>query len=128
VAEVLMDQQTGEKQAPPEQCQSCIGSGEVGTEGGPGRCPDCGGVGFLPSPHVLVEWRARDIELGNGTGAHSAARDIRWLLAELRRSRNALMEIHSLANELDDEAGISTRIRFAANQALRLYDVKTEPK
>ena len=123
-----MDQQNGEQRVSPEQCQSCLGTGEVGSEFGPGRCPDCGGAGFLPSPHVLVEWRARDIELGNGTGAHSAARDIRWLLAELRRARDALTEIHALANELDDDGGISTRIRFTANQALRLYDVKHEQK
>ena len=123
-----MEAENGERTTTPEQCQSCLGTGEVGSEFGPGRYPDCGGAGFLPSPYVLVEWRARDIELGNGTGAHSAARDIRWLLAELRRARNALTEIHSLANELDDDGGISTRIRFTANQALRLYDVTREQK
>jgi hypothetical protein len=123
-----MENQSGAAQPAPEQCQSCLGSGEVGSEFGPGSCPDCGGAGFLPSPYVLVEWRARDIELGNGTGAHSSARDIRWLLAELRRARSALTEINSLANELDDDGGISTRIRFTANQALRLYDVTNERK
>jgi hypothetical protein len=116
------------QQATPEQCQTCIGSGEVGSEFGPASCPDCGGAGFLPSPHVLVEWRARDIELGSGTGTNAAARDVRWLLAELRRARDALNEINALANELDDEAGIATRIRFTANQALRLYDVTRERK
>ena len=112
----------------PEQCQSCLGTGEIGSEFGPGSCPDCGGAGFLPSPHALVEWRARDIELGYGTGTHSAARDIRWLLAELRRTRAALTEINALANELDDDGGIATRIRFTANQALRLYNVKRDQK
>jgi predicted nucleic acid-binding Zn-ribbon protein len=112
----------------PEQCQSCIGTGEVGSENGPVGCPDCGGVGFLPSPHVLVEWRARDIELAQSGGSTPAARDIRWLLAELRRARGALTEISSLANELEDDAGIATRIRFTANTALRLYDVTAEKK
>ena len=111
-----------------EQCQSCLGTGEVGSEFGPASCPDCGGAGFLPSPHVLVEWRARDIELGNGTGTDSAARDIRWLLAELRRARDALTKVNALANEIDDDGGIATRIRFTANQALRLYNVKRDQK
>ena len=84
----------------PEQCQSCLGTGEVGSEFGPESCPDCGGAGFLPSPHVLVEWRARD----------------------------ALTKINALANELDDGGGIATRIRFTANQALRLYTVKRDQK
>jgi hypothetical protein len=115
-------------QTSPEQCQSCLGTGELGSEFGPASCPDCGGAGFLPSPHVLVEWRARDIELGNGVGTHSSARDIRWLLAELRRARGALTDINALAHELDDNSGIATRIRFTANQALRLYDVTEERK
>ena len=126
---MAMDMQTGRtEQLTPEQCQTCLGTGEVGSEFGPASCPDCGGAGFLPSPHVLVEWRARDIELGSGTGTHAAARDVRWLLAELRRARDALTEINSLANELDDEAGIATRIRFTANQALRLYGVTRDRK
>jgi len=46
----------------PAQCKSCHGTGEVVNEYGPAACPDCGGAGYLPSAHVLVEWRARDIE------------------------------------------------------------------
>ena len=106
----------------PERCKSCHGTGEVGTDGGPARCPDCGGVGYLPSAHVLVEWRARDIERAHAGTAGSTGGDVRWLLAELRRSRDALMEIAALAHELDENP-ISARIRYAANQALRLYEV-----
>ncbi len=105
-----------------EQCKSCHGTGEVGSDSGPDRCPDCGGVGFLPSAHVLVEWRARDIERAHAGTADSTGGDIPWLLAELRRSRDALMEISALAQELDENP-ISARIRYAANQALRLYEV-----
>jgi len=105
-----------------EQCKSCHGSGEVGSEFGPGRCPDCGGAGYLPSPHVLVEWRARDIERAHAGAGSSTGGDVRWLLAELRRSRDALTEIAALSLELDENP-VSARIRFAANQALRLYEV-----
>jgi hypothetical protein len=110
----------------PEQCKSCHGTGEVGTESGMARCPDCGGVGYLPSAHVLVEWRARDIERAHAGTGGSTGGDVRWLLAELRRSRDALTEISALAQELDENP-ISARIRYAANQALRLYEV-TETK
>jgi len=108
--------------AEPERCKSCHGTGEVGSDGGPASCPDCGGAGYLPSPHVLVEWRARDIERAHAGASGSTGGDVRWLLAELRTARNALTEISSLALELD-EGPISARIRFAANTALRLYEV-----
>jgi hypothetical protein len=110
-----------------EQCKSCHGSGELGSEFGPGKCPDCGGAGYLPSPHVLVEWRARDIERAHAGAGGSTGGDVRWLLAELRRSRDALTEIAALALELDENP-ISSRIRFAANQALRLYEVVPQKK
>lgn len=91
-------------------------------------CPDCGGAGFLPSPHVLVEWRARDIELALASAPQPMARDVRWLLAELRRSRDALTEIASLAQELEDGSTLASRIRFTANQALRLYGLEPADK
>jgi hypothetical protein len=47
---------------------------------------------------------------------------VRFLLAELRRSRDALMEIASLAQELDENAVVS-RLRFTVMRALRLYEV-----
>jgi len=110
----------------PARCQSCHGTGEIGTEFGLASCPDCGGAGYLPSPHVLVEWRARDIERTHGTGTTAVARDVRFLLAELRRSRDALTEITALAQELDDSNPVAARLRFTASQALRLYEVTAE--
>lgn len=106
----------------PEVCKSCHGTGDVPNENGPAQCPDCGGAGYLPSAHVLVEWRARDIERAHAGSGDSTGGDVRWLLAELRRSRDALMEISALAQELEENP-ISARIRFAANTALRLYEV-----
>lgn len=109
-------------EATPDRCNSCHGTGEAATENGMAACPDCGGAGYLPSPHVRVEWRARDIELAHASGSTPVARDVRFLLAELRRSRDALMEIASLAQELDDNAVVS-RLRFTVTRALRLYEL-----
>ena len=122
-----MTSEIGQGDNQPEQCKSCHGTGEVGSDGGPDRCPDCGGVGYLPSAHVLVEWRARDIERAHAGTAGSTGGDVRWLLAELRRSRDALMEISALAQELEENP-ISARIRYAANNALRLYEVTKDKR
>jgi hypothetical protein len=106
----------------PDRCHSCHGTGETASEFGMASCPDCGGAGYLPSPHVRVEWRARDIELAHASGTTAVARDVRFLLAELRRSRDALMEVASLVNELDETAIVS-RLRFTVSRALRLYEM-----
>jgi predicted nucleic acid-binding Zn-ribbon protein len=105
------------------QCNSCGGTGEVGTEVGVVDCPDCGGSGVLAHPNVLVEWRARDIEKARAAGSDSAASDFRWLIAELRRARTALTEIASLAEDMG-ESEVAKRIRVTAGEALALYDVE----
>jgi hypothetical protein len=110
----------------PGRCQSCQGTGEVGSDFGPASCPDCGGAGYLPSPHALVEWRARDIELAHANGTTAVARDVRFLLAELRRARDALTEISALSHELDDANPVAARLRYTVNQALRLYEIRQE--
>jgi hypothetical protein len=104
------------------QCNSCSGTGEVGTEVGPVDCPDCGGSGLLPHPYVLVEWRVRDIEKARAGGSDATASDIRWLIAELRRARTALTQIASLGEDAGDSE-MARRIRFTANQALELYEI-----
>ena len=107
------------------QCQSCLGTGEVGTEVGPVDCPDCGGAGALPHPAVVVEWRVRDIERRYVGRDDGVTQDIRWLIAELRRARTALTELASLA---EDSAGseLGPRMLFIANRALELYPVEEE--
>jgi hypothetical protein len=109
------------------RCHSCLGTGEVGTESGPVDCPDCGGSGILPHPHVAVEWRMRDIErhhiLGkDASRADPVAGDLRWLIAELRRARTALTEIAALADDAGDSE-VARRLRFTVNRALELYPV-----
>jgi hypothetical protein len=108
------------------QCNSCSGTGEVGTEVGLVDCPDCGGSGVLPHANVLVEWRARDIEKMRGAGTDAVASDIRWLIAELRRARTALTEIASLADDAGDSE-VAQRIRVTAGQALELFELKDQP-
>jgi hypothetical protein len=105
-----------------QRCRSCLGTGEVGTEAGPVDCPDCGGSGTLPHPHVAIEWRVRDIERKHATAHDSVSGDLRWLIAELRRARTALTEIASLGEEAGD-SDIARRLRFTANRALELYPI-----
>lgn len=109
-----------------KRCDSCFGSGEVGSDFGPTDCPDCGGSGVLPTRNVLVEWRARDIERAVATSEDAVGNDVRWLVAELRRARAALTDIVTLAQETSDDEAILARIRFSANQALGLYEVVQE--
>ncbi len=111
----------------PDRCGSCHGTGELGSEFGLASCPDCGGAGYLPSPHVRVEWRARDIERAHAGEPTPVGRDVRFLLAELRRARDALTEITALAQELEGENPILERLRFTASQALRLYPLVEGP-
>jgi hypothetical protein len=101
------------------RCNSCLGSGEIGTEAGPVDCPDCGGSGSLPHPSVLVEWRIRDIERARTAESGAAANDIRWLIAELRRVRTALTELVSLAEDAGDSE-TARRMRMTAGKALGL--------
>src|SRR5262245_28320902 len=101
------------------RCNSCLGSGEIGTEAGPVDCPDCGGSGALPHPSVLVEWRMRDIERSRAAERSAAATAIRWLVAELRRARTALTALGSLAEEAGDSEP-ARRMRTTAARALGL--------
>ena len=108
------------------QCNSCNGTGEVGTEAGVVDCPDCGGSGILPDPNVLVEWRVRDIEKARASGLDSAASDIRWLIAELRRARTALTDIAALAED-GSGADVVQRVRVTAGRALALFELTPIP-
>lgn len=83
---------------------------------------------MLPSHGTLIEWRLRQIESAHAQRNDEAARDIRWLAFEMRRARDALTEILTLADELEEPA--AARIRFVANRAVRMYEITpagTEP-
>src|SRR5687768_8594169 len=107
-------------------CESCMSSGEMATDFGLVDCPDCGGAGFLPSRSVLVDWRSRDVERALSAGRTLEAKDVQWLLAELRLARAALTEIGALAHDVEDAEAIAVRIRFTANCARGLYEA-TKP-
>ena len=108
------------------KCVSCHGTGEMPTESGPTDCPDCGGAGFLPSPNVLSDWRARDIERALTAGSQPESADVRWLLAQFRVARTALTEIVALAHDIHDPDAIAVRIRATAHRALGFHQSKEE--
>jgi hypothetical protein len=124
------------------QCNSCSGTGELGTDAGVVDCPDCGGSGLLPHPHTLVEWRMRDIERHYGSrhygsrhdnsrhegASHEAvAADVRWLVSEVRRAREALTEIVALAQD-GDPADVGARVQMTAVRALEFYEISASPE
>lgn len=104
-------------------CESCQGTGEMPTDYGCVDCPDCGGAGTLPSRSVLTEWRARDLERASSRGLAAESQDVRWLIAELRHARAALVEVVALAHDVEDDDAIAGKIRFVANRALGFHDL-----
>lgn len=115
------------------KCNSCTGSGELGTGAGILDCPDCGGEGYLPHPSVLVDWRARDIEAAYAKSRDSAAADILWLVTELRKARRALTEVVTVAQESSQDSSrgpastpehvsLLQRISVTAGCALSLFE------
>jgi len=107
-----------------ETCATCLGEGEIGTENGPLSCPDCFGEGRRLPLAERVEWRMRDIERAHRGDLHGCARDMSWLVFELRRSREALQRI--MARCQDEDAGnpLAAEIKFVANQVLELYEAR----
>jgi hypothetical protein len=109
-------------QAAGDRCITCLGAGEIGSDHGPQRCPSCFGEGRLLGSLERTEWRLRDIERTHQTDAHGCAADVRWLVYELRRSREALLRILA---RCDDETGdAAADIKFTANQVLELYEAR----
>jgi hypothetical protein len=107
-----------------KQCETCYGEGRIPTDAGPITCPDCGGAGTLATEQTLVEWRLRALERSHDDRPDETSADIRWLIFELRRAREALTDLVSLADDVDD-VGLRTRVRFIANRALELYATTT---
>ena len=105
-------------------CLTCQGAGEIGTDSGPDPCPDCFGAGKALSPGTRLEWRLSKIESTSNLLGRDAEADVLWLAHELRRSRSALLQIFSLCQDADDGDGTAKAIKYAANEALELYDPK----
>jgi hypothetical protein len=104
-----------------EKCRTCQGLGEVPSAIGPAQCPDCLGLGKLPSGTVLAERRLRELEGRYADGAEDHAPDVRWLIAEVRRSHHALVQILAAGQEIGADHPIGRKIAFLANDVLGVY-------
>lgn len=87
-------------------------------------CGDCHGTGQLASAASVVEERLRRIEGSASRVDGELQEDLRWLIFEARKGRSALIQILAAAQDLDDNDALAKRIRFAANEALGLYETK----
>lgn len=103
-----------------ERCLTCYGTGEIVSEGGASVCPDCLGHGRAPRGAVM-EWRLRDLERAHAGHKHGCETDIQWLVHELRRHREALIEVLTRCQDVGDTSPAVVDIRHVANEALGLY-------
>jgi hypothetical protein len=101
-------------------CTTCYGTGEIVTDQGGFVCPDCLGQGLPPARGGAMEWRLRDIERAHEGSTHGCEADVRWLVVELRRSREALVRILTRCQDAEGEA--IRDIQFVANEVLGLYE------
>lgn len=83
----------------PGKCAFCYGEGVISGIAGPQPCPDCGGLGALPSSNTLDE---------------------------VRRGRHALIQILVAARDAEPADGVASRVSFLANGAMGLYPVDPE--
>jgi len=104
-------------------CTTCYGTGEIGTDNGPTVCHDCFGEGRQLDTLERTEWRLRDIERAHQGTTEAADGEIRWLIFELRRTREALLHILSRSQEDSVPGGLGEEIQFLANRALGLYEI-----
>jgi hypothetical protein len=102
-------------------CITCHGAGEIPTDLGPEICPDCQGDQRSPGRRQLLEWRLRDIERVHIGEGHPCQSDVRWLVHQVRTSREALVRI--LTRCLDEEGQLASDIKYTVNAALELYEL-----
>jgi hypothetical protein len=100
-----------------ERCTPCYGTGEIVTEQGALACPDCFGDGR----GAKVEWRLRSLDKQYGAIEGELAADMRWLIHEVRRYREALVQILSRCQDADESDPLATDVKYQANEALGLY-------
>jgi hypothetical protein len=106
------------------KCWTCYGEGTTANEQGLVACPDCGGLGQLPSPLVLTEWRLRELERIYSTKGGAAGQDVGWLVTEVRRAHHALVKILAASQDADADDATATKIKFIANDVLGVYPAK----
>jgi len=103
-----------------ESCASCFGKGTQFRDMGPEPCPDCCGLGKLPSASVLRERRLRELEKIY-EGRTEQSQDVRWLISEVRRSHHALIQILGASLDAAEDDDVAKKIAFLANDVLGLY-------
>jgi hypothetical protein len=106
-------------------CVTCYGTGEIVSEEGAAVCPDCLGHGLPPERGGAMEWRLREIERAH-RGERDADPDVRWLVLELRRSREALVRILTLCQDATDAEPVARQVKYIANEILGLYETAPE--
>jgi hypothetical protein len=99
-------------------CEGCMGTGEYASDYGMVDCPDCSGAGFVPSRKRVTERRLRELERAHEGGLKLTPIDIKWLIAELKRSREVLQKVVALAHDAGTDPAIATRIEVMAETAL----------
>jgi len=112
--------------SPIKKCASCQGEGEVSGLTGPQDCPDCGGLGQLPSALTLTERRLRELEGAYARQGGQVELDMRWLVDQVRRSRHALVQILAAGQDAEPQDALASRVHFLANDVLGVYPA--EPK
>ena len=110
-----------------ERCATCLGEGTIGSEYGLVPCTDCCGLGQLPPSYNLRERRLRELEETYSAEAE-LARDVRFLVHEVRTAQHALMQIMAAAMDVPTGDPLAARVRFLSNQALGLYPVTEADK
>jgi hypothetical protein len=105
------------------RCLTCYGTGEVVDDRGASVCPDCLGYGRAPEGEVL-EWRLREIERNHPGQSHGCEGDVRWLVNELRRHREALIQVLTRCHDAVDEIPLARDLHHLANEALGLYPAR----
>lgn len=105
----------------PDVCLTCYGRGETASEHGPTVCPDCFGDGKPPARGTRVEWRLRELETQCRDDKDERARDITWLVHELRGARDALVRVLARCADADESDDVAREVKFIANEALGVY-------
>ena len=105
-----------------DTCLTCLGAGEVSSERGVTRCPDCDGTGKIGDVYLTNEHRIREIEQKTDHLTGELEQDMSFLITQLRSCRAALIKIMSAAQDgTDGSHDLFRRIQFEANEALHVY-------
>lgn len=99
-------------------CEGCMGTGEYPSDYGVVDCPDCGGAGYVPSRKQVIERRLREVERAHDGGLKLKTADVKWLLGEFKRAREALQKVAALAHDAGHDPNVATQIEVVAETAL----------